>query len=762
MDPTTPRRIAALPAVLVLSAMMLGSACDEEGSPGPAGGTPSIGEATSGQPNQERIEPDSQSDPYAGHDAEAVGAEATDSATVPDAAAEDAALGEPEEADPAEGMRGEPEAQPEPVQPEPPAASGGRVAGPGTDLPAPLALARRAEATLNAAKVVPTLVVVPDVWSYAEAIARWTPELRYPVLIDDGSAQAAANIGRFVRGFEPEAVVSWKAEGVEAPRGASLTAVRVNTAIGRAWGVEEELPEISRLVGRWMELGHRPPGIIVANPADEAWAGALALGAARGEPILWTTLGRNVNAFLSLEEAKALSAQIEAFCDSHALSWARLGDAIDAVTVCANAPVKLLFAQRPDSGPEGRQYIALTDFLGRHLPARAVEGRWGWAGQIHGDASEAAYRAMCGLFIRPKSAWVFDSYTEGGVWQAHDGSAAKATLERAGWSVRLDDAPNATDAQWRGVAAEIIDPGVIMVTTMGNSDFFDLGKGNRCAPGDLPMLDRPAMLHFVHSWSLLAPTKADTIGARWFDRGVYAYAGSIQEPFLSAFVPTPLVAERLASGEPWGVVPRVEGAAPWRVAVFGDPLITSGPTSAITRDAGAKLPLAGVNDLAEGLKDAIGERDFASSLRLMTLLARDEDAERLLAAIVASPDASLSPEAAAYAITPAFRSGDLELLIRVQQSMAGEDAKSPRALDPLWNLTRQRLNGLEKDSRDRALDALRVAVREEQLGPDGVELARWLRSYRGRADAEAFAATIEPRLRLARDKNDLRRAVNGR
>ncbi len=768
MHPTTSLRIVAKPAAwaIVLSIVALGGACDQSGtSSGPAAEGP-----PAGTPSERPIGTDP-----------AIDRSVEQSRTIDDGEGTEELLPEPEDADPGERMRGEapvetpvvvqprvierpagdPPAPPPPPVLRPPAAEPTKAARPGSSLTPPMELARRAEATLNAATVIPTLVVVPDVWSYVEAIARWTPALRYPVLIDDGSPQAAENIGRFVRAFGPASVVSWKAEGIDAPRGASLAAVRVNTAIGRVWGLEEDLPEITRLMGRWIEIGHNPPGIIVANPADEAWAGGVALAAARGEPIMWTTLGRNVNAFVTLDDAKALSAQIEAFCDSHALGWARLGDTIDAVTLCANAPVKLLFAQTPNTGPEGRQYFALTDFIGRHLPARALEGRWGWAGQIQGDASESAYRAMCGLFVRPSSAWIFDSYTEGGVWQSHDGSAAERTLVRAGWSVRLDDAPNATDAQWRGVASGVIDPGLILVTTMGNSDFFDLGKGNRCAPGDLPLLDRPAMLHFVHSWSLLAPTKSETIGARWFERGVYAYAGSIQEPFLAAFVPTPLVAERLAAGEPWGVVPRVEGAAAWRVAVFGDPLITSGPTSVLKRGEGS-LPLDGASDLGDDLKRAVGEREFGNALRLMALLARDEDAGRLVAAIVASPDAKLSPEAAAYAIEPAFRSGDLDLVIRVQQSMAGEVAGSPRVLDPLWNLARQRMNGLEKDARDRALDALRVAVREEQLGPDGVELASWLRTYRGRAEADAFAATIEPRLRLARDKNNLRRAVNGR
>lgn len=671
-------------------------------------------------------------------------------------------------ADPMGAMEGEGAASeatpPAPAASTPPAvpSSGGR-GGPSSTL----TLGQRAEAALNAATVLPVVVVVPDVWSYIEAVAHWTPALRYPVLIDDGTPTSAENIGRFVRAYAPASVVKWKADDVLPAQGGSLASARVNAAVARVWDVEgadeREVIDLGPVLSRWQEIGHEPPGVIIANPMDQAWAAALAISAARGQPIMWMELDRNVNAVLTLDEAKALSSRIEAFCDSNGLRWAKLGDTIDAITVCANAPTRMLFAVTPSKdGKEGeRIHFALTDYLGRHLPARAQEGRWGWAGQIHGDAAEAAYRAMCGLFVRPKSAWIFDSYTEAGVWQAHDGSAAKRTLEQAGWSVRLDDAPNATDVQWRGSASRPMDPGLILVTTMGNADFFDLGQNNRCYPGDLPMLDRPAMLHFVHSWSLSSPGTTRTIGARWFERGVYAYAGSVQEPFLSAFVPTPDVAARVSSGVPWGQAVRVEGAPVWRIAVFGDPLITAGPTSGLKRGEGA-FALEGASDMDAALKSAVKEKDFASALRLMAMLGRDEDAARLVGAIMASPDAALSPEAAALAIGPAFRTGELGMVIGVQQRMAGTEAKRPRATDLVWNLSRAKMNGLEQAERDRTLDALRVAVRPEQVGPDGAELTRWLRQFRGRADAAAFAATIEPQLKAARDKRDLQRAVDGR
>ncbi|QYK47780.1 MAG: hypothetical protein KF838_13440 [Phycisphaeraceae bacterium] len=642
---------------------------------------------------------------------------------------------------------------------------------PSPELAAAHALGQRAEATLNAAHIHPTIVIVPDVWSYIEAVARWTPTLRYPVLIDDGTPDAADNIARFVAAFAPTTVLRW-ASDIEPARGPSLTSARVDRAVALAWGASpDDAPVgVGPLLSMWTERAHEPTGVIVANPADAAWTGALAIAAARGQPIMWTELGRNPNASLTLDEAKELASRIEAFCTANGLRWARLGDTIDAVTLCANAPIKLIFAEAPARGPAPntdpkappeRQMLALTDFIGRHLPGRAAEGRWAWAGQIMGDAHHAAYRAMAALFLRPDSAWIFDSYTEPGVWQEHDGAAAARELERAGWTVRLDDAPNATSIHWRTIASRPIDPGLVLITTMGNANFFELGRQDRCAPGDLPTLRRPAMLHFVHSWSLTSPAATHTVGARWLDRGVYAYAGSVQEPFLAAFVPTPDVARRLASGIPWGAAIRVEAAPVWRIASLGDPLITTGPARPPER-SDAPLPLEGAADLESAIKDALRNREMEPAIRSMALLGRHEDIARLVRALLADAPETLTPAIAALAAPSAFHLSDLDLLLRLRDGMSQADAARPRILDPLWNLARSRIHSMDDPSRRRVLDALRTAVRADQPGADGIELTHWLRRYATRAEAEAFAHTIRPLLRQPRDQRALDAALTGR
>mgnify|MGYP001267180170 CR=1 FL=1 len=626
------------------------------------------------------------------------------------------------------------------------------------------ALGDRATATLNRATVVSSVVVATDEASYLDAISRWTPTRRYPVLLDDGTAASAEAIGRFVRAFGASEVHAYTmAEPPEAARNGLRAAGRFDSAVGRAWGMETEVLRAENLLSHWASMGHVPPGVIVSDARDGAWAAAVALGAARGEPILWETLSNNINAVMQEEETRAFCVRVETFCDSTLQTWAGIGDEIDAVTICAGVPIKVQVGETAGEGNRGpqRETVALTDLVGRHrdAPGATRVGRWAWAGQIHGTASEAAYRAMSAIFLSPRRAWVFDSYTEDGPWQAYNGAGARESLVRAGWEVRLDDAPNATADVWRAVASRPVDAGLILVTSMGNATFFELGRGDRCAPGEIPVLDAPAMLHFVHSWSLLSPAKVDTVGARWLERGVYAYAGSVQEPTLAAFVPTPLVADRLLAGLPWGAAARLDDSPAWRIAILGDPLITIG--AAALREQGP-LGLEGTTDLDSDVRDAVRSRAFERALRTMVMIGRDEDAARLARAIMADDADAFTPGVASMAALPAFRAGDLELLTRAHQRMAPEEARSPRVADMLWNLSRREIHGMDREARDRTLDVLRASVREEQGAADGIELTQWLRRYRTRAEAEAFAQTVRPLLRQPRDQRALEAALGGR
>ncbi len=574
------------------------------------------------------------------------------------------------------------------------------------DLPPQVRLGRRAELVRANAPVIPDVVIVPDGASYLAAIAAWKPDGRYPVLIDDGSWQAGEDIARFVRAFEPRRVVRWSG-GDRAARGDARRDA-VERAVAAAWGHDGDP---ASLIDFWRAHHHVPPGVVVADGADPAWTAALALAAGRALPIAWVTLERrNVSGTISRTDADALCAEIERACDATGLSWRTLGDDLDAVALCLNAAVKIETTER--------EFVATTDRVGRPAIGASAGERWAWASQLFGTEAEAAYRAMCSLFLRPASAWVFDTYPHEAPWSHYDGTEAAAVLREAGLRVTLDDAPRQGLADWRARSLRAIDAGIVLLNSKGNRDWFDLSPG-RAHAGDVPVLGVPAIVHMVHSWSANAPRNRTTVGARWLERGAYAYCGSVQEPTLSAFVPTPAVAKRLVAGAPWAAAVRHEGTPIWRVAVIGDPLITLGPPA---RRLDEPLPLDGEEDLAETTRRAASKTDFEALVRSLSLSGRDAEAARLAGALLAEKREAVTPAFARHALYPVFRAGADAAFLDLYARLAPEDAADGAARDALWFVARRTVPQ-GGDARDHALLLLRQHARPEQLDADNAELA---------------------------------------
>jgi hypothetical protein len=322
---------------------------------------------------------------------------------------------------------------------------------------------------------------------------------------------------------------------------------------------------------------------------------------------------------------------------------------------------------------------------------------------------------MCGLFLSPRRAWLFDGYPESAPWSVYDATRAADALRASGIEPLVDDSPRQGRDVWLSRVRRPLDAGLVLVNSKGNADFFDLEPG-RCSPADAPMLGVPAMVHFVHSWSAAWPVERTTVAGRWLERGAYAYAGSVQEPYLQAFVPTPVVAARLVSTFPWGAAVRVDGGPAWRIAVIGDPLITLGPDApAATID----LPLQGVS-VADGVAPAVKERRFVDALRLLTILGRDGDAAELAAALLAEDRAAVSSEVAAAAVMPLFRTGRNGPLIDAFGALGPADTFDPGLLDALWLSALPRAAG---GGDEKSLAALRPRLRPGQIGRDAASIA---------------------------------------
>lgn len=530
-------------------------------------------------------------------------------------------------------------------------------------------LGRRALIVRLTAPVAPIVVIAPTEARYCAAIAGWRPDLRYPVLLDNGTARAAHDIGRFVRAFEPERIVLLDAVPDEEP----VTIESLRNTADRPWGLPAGIDHAERVARYERDFKHTPPGIVLTSIDDPARTAAVAIAAFRGLPIGFVDVPASWPAVLGPGDADALADAAENLAEQCGLTWRSLGDDIDAVALCLNAPVKAHIEG------DSADWYALTDRLGRIGGAKDAE-RWAFAGQIAGDRSTAAYRAMSALFLDPGAAWLFDGYGSGSPWNTWDMTRTSEVFNAAGITTHLDDEPRNGLAAWRNRASVPLDAGIVMVNSSGNADFFNL-SASRGKPGDAPLLTRPSAVHFVHSWSATRPEDADTVAGRYMSRGAFAYIGSVQEPYLQAFAPSPSFAARLLTGFAWGGAPRQIGSERWRIAVLGDPMFTLTPRPAPR----AEIPdLAGIGatPLDDAIRSAAGDRDINTLARLLALGARDADAARLGRSLM---DAKQGIEpATAELLTPAlFRLGDRAGCLAAAAFLPA--GACTEAIDAVWN-----------------------------------------------------------------------------
>lgn len=586
-----------------------------------------------------------------------------------------------------------------------------------------LAIGQRSEGVRQKLAVAPVVVVVRDAASYVEAISRWRLSVRFPVLIDDGTPVAREHIARFVRGFGPERVVRWSAGGGAMKDWVADRAL-IDRAIGRAWTVDGKEPEkgfdASSIMAGWKAIDLTPPGVVVMSERDPAWTAGVALAAGRGQPILWIESSRRLDAAMTPEQADALDLRIRDLCASLGLSCEKQGDAIEAVTICAAVE------QTVKGTSVG--VVATTDRIGRLTGGRADVARWAWCGQIFGSASEAAYRAMCALFLpRGESAWVFDSYPGTGEWGKYDGTAAGAVLEKWGVRPTVFDGPRSDLAAWRNAVESAIGAGVVMVNTKGNKEFFELSSGTGLL-GDVPILSRPAAVHFIHSWSAQFVGTRNTLAGRWLDRGAYVYYGSVEEPTLTAFMPTPIVAARLASGMPFGAAVRYDASPAWKLTVIGDPLATFGARA----PRAEMVALEGAEDVGEAARAVVKEKP-AEAIALFVMVGRDADAARLGSALLSQKKLDeVGMLAAGPAMFRAGRSDDVLGLLRDMPPAAAD--RLPELRDMMWLAAWGRLGEMT----DRVmLENLARHVRPEQLERDMGEVGEALRKVAGGAAATA-------------------------
>ncbi len=629
--------------------------------------------------------------------------------------------------------------------------------------PAPMhpaaAISVRVAALRGAQTVSDEVIVVPNAKSYIAAIAQWKPDRLTPVLIDDGSELSREDIARFVRAFKPKRVLRWDLAmaGMSGetpvpaePDAASFAHAKpeeIYSALGKLFGAGESVTDLAGLMQGWKNAGYQPPGLVVTSGEDPAWVAAVALSVGRGEAVAFMSPGllpNRLDGAFTQEEFNTLAVAIEETTRSLGVAWTDLGDSLDALTLCANVPARVHV--------KDKEFFATGDLIGRHDGTQKF-ARWAWPGQITGTASQAAYRAMCSLFLQPSEAWIFDGYRDEPGFKDYDGSAAALPLRAGNIVTRVDDLPNGTARQWRLRGARASNAGLIFVNTMGNADFFDLNPG-RGRPGDVPILGVPSAVHVIHSWSLERPGSRDTLGGRWMERGAFAYVGSVNEPYLAAFVPPATITRRLAGGMILGAAVRADGAPPWKVVCMGDPLYVLGPAMKRSAEAAQYANAMAVStDLREQMKGA----NWSDAFNTLRLEGRDADAAKLLQGILANASKSEKPtfplDAATLRIVAPMmmRQGSTrELLDLCQKALASREAraalKDPVVKDVVW-LSAYPI--LSSGSDEKLTQLLQEMVRDDQMVRDvgllaGAQMRSkdfsaalgMLRAWRDRVDAD--------------------------
>ena len=591
---------------------------------------------------------------------------------------------------------------------------------PPQEVPWPIVLGMRAAALERAWPVVDEVVLVPDGLTYLDEIARWSPEARWPVLIEDD-----AYAPMFVRAFKPARVVRRASVGAM-PADRAEREKRIAAAATDAFG--EGAPDF---LSACRARGAAPSMVVIADAMDPAWTAAVALSAGRGAPIHFTSESYGApDATLDDAGFRRLAREVERAAASTGLPWKGLGDAIDAFVVCRDIAWKATPVLGDDmrleipSGPfptKPGQPIATLNALGRHLLAPGDDGIW-WAmgAWIFGPEARSAMVAMSSLFLPRGEAWLFNGYDLNGGWKAYDTQPAAAALERAGFAVRNSSGDQMTLPSWRRVLMGGFDADLVLLNTHGVATQFGLQRGGTANVGDVPVLARPAAVHCLHSFSLQNPASPDTVGGAFIAHGAYLYHGSVYEPLLSAFVTPEMFAERAGYLVPFAAAARVlEGpfARPWRTATYGDPLalVAKPDRIGVRRVAPPATPREGCTPLGEiaaaGLarfRDAGDASGIVDALRALALLG--DDAKVRSVWTIARPTEA-ARDAARLAMPAAFRARDLDE-VAAMAAVAGEP--TTLELDMLWQLAMPRLGQID-DARIVALLAANPRGRDASI-----------------------------------------------
>ena len=543
------------------------------------------------------------------------------------------------------------------------------------------------------------VVLVPDAATYLEQISKWSPLGQWPVLFEDDPGTS-----QFIRAFQPDEILVVPATERRLPEELE-SRQRLATAVAKiSFGATD--PRIG-FREYYEKLGWRPPGFVVTSMNDPAWTAGVALAAGRGLPLVFVDgdFG-GPNQELPATRLRELELMIRDGARSTGYEWSALGDDLDAVAVCRSLPGRCrmdvpvaaqvrLQGRGPGDGP-----YATMDALCRNDDGQ----RWGYAGWIFGDEGRAAVMAMSSIFLDRRNIWMFSGYEKEGQWNVYEVSKPAGRLAELGYASLFFETGDADLASWLRLLRGAIPADVLFMNSHGSPTLFHVSGNQRAYPQDIPFSEKPLALQMIHSFSLKQPASPDTVGGRFLDRGVYAYVGSVDEPYLSAFIPPSLVVERLAAGVPFLLAGRywpgggiMNGV--WKITAIGDPFMQAIPPQLRVIKPAVDAPaIQGGVDLLDLAKAAMAATKTdpmqgAEAIRLLELLGRDKIAVQVWKNIESSDDQPAIAAAAAEVIGSLFREKDWPEFMDAYGRLSREN-RSRNSQDMLWHLATPRLNSI--------------------------------------------------------------------
>ena len=564
--------------------------------------------------------------------------------------------------------------------------------------------------------IVSRVVLVPDPDTWLQEVARWSPAGQWPVLFESDPHTAA-----FIRAFQPEEIVRVPATARRLPDDPERRRAMMLGACRIAWGASDPRePQVEQ----FKRFGWKPPGFAATTPGDPAWTAAVTLAAGRGLPLVFLEGEPTpVDGEMSSVELQRLEQGLRTAAEETGWTWRSLGDDLDAVAICRAMPVRCrttppagarvsLGGRDPGDGP-----YATTDALCRHDDG----SRWAYVGWIWGDEGRSAAMAMSSLFLQRRNAWLVSGYRKSGPWDSYAVEEAAVELAEAGYASLFFEDDKADLEAWRRMLLGGFPADILYLNSHGMAWKFHLFEDEAAWPQDMPFLRRPMALSMVHSFSLQRPGETNTVGGRALRRGVYACIGSVDEPYLTAFVPPILQTRRIRAGVPFLLAGRQwPGSGPmsgiWKITTIGDPFMIAPPPGMFEVSTTPLAEAAPIPD-AEPLIDVAREdmraiagdpaRSF-DAVRRLVLLGRDELAIELWERIGENGDPAAVSAAAPAVLDPLFRGRRWNEFVEAYDRLPRESRNSDTR-DMLWHLAAPRLSSIRDPQ---TMSLLRQEIRE--------------------------------------------------